>query len=178
MHTAGYLLRRSCGKSLPHRRHIACQLALPLQQSCLVGSPAEGQELVEYVDAADKFRIMVPSNWESGSGDLNPNTSRFSNTAGLSRVVGFVPPGKSGVNVSVTVTPLGADYTSLGSFGTPQIFGENLVGSMDRSYLLRGPAWAKNKDGPVQVGMLCCELGWAGLGCAGCPTLPCADALL
>lgn len=50
----------------------------------------------------------------------------------------FAPPDNTAVSVSVTITNIGADYTSLGSFGTAQQFGENLVGSMDRSYLLRG----------------------------------------
>lgn len=45
------------------------------------------------------------------------------------------------------------------SFGTAQIFGENLVGSMDRSYLLRGPAFMRGRDGPVQVGVSSGTLG-------------------
>ena len=31
----------------------------------------------------------------------------------------------------------GADYTSMGSFGNAESFGENLVASLDRSFLLR-----------------------------------------
>jgi len=47
----------------------------------------------------------------------------------------------------VLVTNVGADYTKLGSFGSAQDFGNNLVVSMDRTYLLR-----RNRNaGPVQV---------------------------
>lgn len=51
------------------------------------------------------------------------------------------------------MTNVAADYTSLGSFGTAQTFGDNLVGSMDRSYLLRGGLF-KDKDGPSQTAKL------------------------
>jgi hypothetical protein len=36
--------------------------------------------------------------------------------------------------VNVVITGLGADYTSLGSFGTADAFAENLVNSLDRSW--------------------------------------------
>lgn len=45
----------------------------------------------------------------------------------------------------------GADYTSLGSFGNVEQFGENLVASLDRSFLLRS---GFNRPKSVQVGML------------------------
>jgi hypothetical protein len=45
--------------------------------------------------------------------------------------------------VTVIVTNVGADFTSLGSFGSAEGFGANLVSSMDRSFLLRK---AVNKD--------------------------------
>ncbi len=43
----------------------------------------------------------------------------------------------------------GADYTALGSFGDAQQFGENLVASLDRSFLLRS---GFNRPKSVQVG--------------------------
>lgn len=41
------------------------------------------------------------------------------------------------VNVTLIVTNASADFTKLGSFGTPENFGTNLVNSMDRSYMKR-----------------------------------------
>ena len=41
--------------------------------------------------------------------------------------------------MSVVVTSIGADYTKLGSFGTAEQFGSNLVASMDMSYLKKRP---------------------------------------
>lgn len=36
------------------------------------------------------------------------------------------------------IVPAGADYTSLGSYGTAADFGTNLVTSMDRSFVKKG----------------------------------------
>jgi hypothetical protein len=54
-------------------------------------------------------------------------------------------------NVTVLVTNVGADYTSLGSFGNAEAFGENLTSSLDRSFLLRS---GFNRPESVQVGLL------------------------
>ncbi len=48
------------------------------------------------------------------------------------------PEGGTDTNVTVLVTNVGADYTALGSFGSADSFGENLIASLDRSFLLRG----------------------------------------
>jgi hypothetical protein len=53
--------------------------------------------------------------------------------------------------VSVVVTNVGADYTKLGSFGTASAFGENLVASMDRRYLLRSSWNRKGRSEQIQV---------------------------
>ena len=45
--------------------------------------------------------------------------------------------------MTVIITNVGADFTSLGSFGSVEGFGANLVSSMDRSFLLRK---AVNRD--------------------------------
>jgi hypothetical protein len=58
------------------------------------------------------------------------------------------------VTVAVTVTTVGPDFTQMGSFGTAQMFGESVVASMDRSYILRMPEWARRKEGPVQLATL------------------------
>lgn len=138
--------------SVSRRRLLAGATLSLAAASLLPASPlpalADGATLVDFLDEKDKFSLQVPDGWASGEGDLTPNTNRFSNTAGMSRVVGFAPPGRPDVNISVTITNIGADYTALGSFGNAQTFGENLVGSMDRSYLLRGPAWARRGEVP------------------------------
>ena len=59
----------------------------------------------------------------------------------------FPEAGGGDTNLTVLTTVVGADYTKLGSFGSAQDFGNNLVVSMDRTYLLR-----RNRNaGPVQV---------------------------
>lgn len=58
------------------------------------------------------------------------------------------------MTVAVTVTTVGPDFTQMGSFGTAQMFGESVVASMDRSYILRMPEWARRKEGPVQLATL------------------------
>lgn len=113
------------------------------------GSPAlaESSELgVEvYHDELDGFSIHVPRGWIMGNGSLGEKrTDRFSNAAGMQRVLGWVPvsdgiPSESAAtSIAVTIKTPGADYTGLGSFGTPQDFGEKLVASIDRSYMARG----------------------------------------
>lgn len=46
----------------------------------------------------------------------------------------------------------GADYTALGSFGNAQQFGENLVASLDRSFMLKS---GFNRPKSVQVTASC-----------------------
>lgn len=72
--------------------------------------------------------ITVPAGWEQGTGaigeagTLTSNQARFSNAAGLRRVVAFVPPGNPQVSVAVTVQFIGPDYTQLSSFGKADDF--------------------------------------------------------
>ena len=47
------------------------------------------------------------------------------------------PTSSDDVNLAVTVRTPAADFTSLGSFGTAQQWGEGVVTAMDRSYLLK-----------------------------------------
>lgn len=57
------------------------------------------------------------------------------------------------VNITLVITNSSPDFTKLGSFGTAEDFGTNLVNSMDRSYLKRAPKWARRdvKDEDIQV---------------------------
>lgn len=88
----------------------------------------------------------------------NPNGAhlRAVHPAGARRTLAWYPSATSSTsggidtNVTVTITNVGADFTKLGSFGTPEQFGVSLVNSMDRSYLLKVSKWARGKD-PIQA---------------------------
>jgi hypothetical protein len=77
-----------------------------------------------YEDSGDKFSLLVPQEWSKGEGMAS----------GQRKVTAFFPVDDSFTNVNVVITGLGADYTSLGSFGTADAFAENLVNSLDRSW--------------------------------------------
>ena len=53
--------------------------------------------------------------------------------------------------MTVIITNVGADYTSLGSFGTTETVGANLVSQMDRSFLLR---FGFNRPKSLQVSLM------------------------
>lgn len=78
-----------------------------------------------YEDEIDKYAIQVPAEWETGLGGAQ-------GAVGTRRVVAFYPAGNPETNVTVLVTNVAADFTKLGSFGTPYEFGTRLVGSLDR----------------------------------------------
>lgn len=90
--------------------------------------------------------------WEYGEGGLDGNAS-FSGASGARRVVGWYAPNDPNTNAVVVITTVGADYTSMGSLGTAYDFGSNLVGSMDRSYLLRAPEFVRRRE-PLLVARL------------------------
>ncbi|XP_024372678.1 psbP domain-containing protein 3, chloroplastic [Physcomitrium patens] len=81
-------------------------------------------EFTTYEDAADKFTLLVPQAWNRGEGK----------TSGQRKVTAFYPADGGLTNVNIVITGLGADFTSLGSFGTADNFAENLVNSLDRSW--------------------------------------------
>jgi hypothetical protein len=107
-----------------------------------ISSSPDGSSAL-YTDPLDGFSLTVPAGWAQGSGgavggmDPNDKRARFSNAAGLQRVIAFLPPGTPDVNLAITVRTPSADFTSLGSFGTAQQWGEGVVSSMDRSYVRR-----------------------------------------
>lgn len=106
------------------------------------GSPAqaEGASLAiqTYVDAADKFEIVVPKDWALGTGSISGATS-FAGSSGARRTVAFFPddPSAHDVNVSIVISNISVEYTKLGSFGNVYAFSANLVNSLDRSFLLK-----------------------------------------
>lgn len=91
----------------------------------------------------------MPQGWAQGTGGplggMDPNDKRaaYSNAAGLQRVVAWVPSTTPDVSLAITVRTPAADFTTLGSFGTAIQWGESLVASMDRSYLLKVPQTGK-----------------------------------
>jgi len=54
----------------------------------------------------------------------------------------------------VTVRTPSADFTGLGSFGTAQDFGENVVASMDRSFVARQPGWVRRGQQVVTAALV------------------------
>ncbi|KAK6939181.1 PsbP, C-terminal [Dillenia turbinata] len=82
------------------------------------------QDFQVYMDDVNKFKIMIPKEWQVGNGEAK----------GIRSVTAFYPLEASNSNVSVVITGLGADFTRLESFGKVDAFAENLVNGLDRSW--------------------------------------------
>ncbi|KAL3692629.1 hypothetical protein R1sor_006280 [Riccia sorocarpa] len=80
-----------------------------------------------YQDDTDKYSLLVPNEWVKGEGNIKAKNSQR-------KVTAFYPESDSSANVNIVITGLAADFTSLGSFGTAEMFAENLVNSLDRSW--------------------------------------------
>jgi len=110
-----------------------------------------------YTDTLDGFSLTVPAGWQLATGGAlggaaaSDPKQRFSNAAGLQRVVAFIPPSTPDVSLAITVRTPAADFTSLGSFGTAQQWAESLIASMDRSYMLKNKSPQNGRD-PVLSG--------------------------
>ncbi|XP_031405892.1 psbP domain-containing protein 3, chloroplastic isoform X2 [Punica granatum] len=111
------------------RRELLLQMALgALSLQAIGGSNnalAENDEFKLYVDNANKFKISIPLDWQVGGGE--PNDSFKSVTA-------FYPKEDLSSNVSVVITGIGPDFTTMGSFGKVDAFAESLVNGLDRSW--------------------------------------------
>ncbi|KAJ4966806.1 hypothetical protein NE237_018655 [Protea cynaroides] len=96
--------------------------------SIAVGNASADTDVQEdfriYSDDTNKFKISIPEDWQIGAGKAD----------GIRSVTAFYPEETSTSNVSVLITGLGADYTRLESFGTVDVFAENLVSGLDRSW--------------------------------------------
>ncbi|KAL3514896.1 hypothetical protein ACH5RR_027613 [Cinchona calisaya] len=77
-----------------------------------------------YSDDVNKFKILIPRDWEVGTGEGD----------GIRSLTAFYPQESSNSNVSLVITGLGADFTRLESFGKVDAFAENLVSGLDRSW--------------------------------------------
>lgn len=84
------------------------------------------------VDLLPHFELQVPPTWTTadaevpGAGSANRPTRVWYPSDD--------PSAPGSVNVTLTATMVGADFTSLGSFGDASTFGESLVATMDRGF--------------------------------------------
>ena len=84
------------------------------------------------------YSLTLPPGWAPATG-VSPGGG-----GGRPTLAWFPPPSSpgappsDGASVSLLATPLGADYTQLGSFGDAGGFGANLIASSDQSFRLRG----------------------------------------
>jgi len=86
-----------------------------------------------YQDPVDQWTMAIPADWEKGFGEADGSSA-------TRRVVAFFPKDSdASINVTVVCTNVSADFTKMGSFGTPYEFGTRLVGSLDRSYVGKKP---------------------------------------
>lgn len=81
-------------------------------------------EYQQYADEDDKYSLLVPPDWVKGTGKAT----------GQRNVTAFFPADDISANVNIVITGVGADYTSLGSFGNIDSFSENLINGLDRSW--------------------------------------------
>ncbi|CAM6101926.1 unnamed protein product [Calypogeia fissa] len=112
----------SASSSFQRREVLGKATALMLSALSFPAIAAE-DNFTLYQDEEDKYSILVPQEWTKGEGK-----------AGTRKVTAFFPESDSSANVNILITGLGADYTALGSFGTVDIFAENLVNSLDRAW--------------------------------------------
>lgn len=105
---------------------------------------AEVQEgFTAYEDEANKFTIVVPQGWQVGAGE----------GSGFKNVTAFFPDQDANSSVSVVITGIGPDFTSLKSFGNVDEFAENLVTGLDRSWQRPAGVKAKLLDSRASNGM-------------------------
>lgn len=147
------------------RREALLKLVAAPIAATVLGSAAGGSALAavatagalslqEYDDGPDSFSINIPSEWEAGTGQASG--ARFGGSSGTRRALAWYPAEDANKsNVSIVVTTVGADFTSLGSFNPPTAFGEALVNSMDRSFIGKA-VWghAADKQGGIQEAKL------------------------
>jgi hypothetical protein len=139
---------------LPIGTAISTATAYPALADEVLSSPPPAATAgpSSFTDSVDQFSLTVPEGWAFGEGVLDGNR-KFSGASGSRRTLAWVPTDGSAstTNVTVVVTNVGADYQSLGSFGSAYTFGTNLVNSMDRSYLLKAKV---APPGPIMVAKL------------------------
>lgn len=116
-----------------------------------------------WVHASAAARCLLPAAAAAclrTQGLLEGNSS-FTGASGARRTLAWWPADvpADNVNVTLTVTNTSVEFTKLGSFGNVYTFSQNLVNSMDRSFLLRNvrnplAAGAGTPAEPIQVAKL------------------------
>jgi len=174
--------RRSVCKACSSVEGVASELLPPAEQAsrraCLLQASAaaallpaaaafadeEAPALATFEDAADGFSLSIPAGWTAGEGVIGGGDGGVAPAATRRALAWFPGADAADVNVTLVITNASADYTSLGSFGSADDFASNLVNSMDRSDILRGPKWARKgiKDEDVQVARLLDSRGLNG----------------
>ncbi|XP_031270258.1 psbP domain-containing protein 3, chloroplastic isoform X2 [Pistacia vera] len=110
------------------RRQVVLQLAFTAFSFPAIVSKALAENDVpgdfrSYTDDANKFKILIPQDWQVGAGDN-----------GFKSITAFYPAEDTNSNVSVVITGLGPDFTRMESFGKVEEFAETLVSGLDRSW--------------------------------------------
>ncbi|KAI5402589.1 PsbP domain-containing protein 3 [Lathyrus oleraceus] len=82
------------------------------------------EEFSVYTDDENKFKIEIPQEWKTGTGE----------SAGFKSLTAFYPKEESNSNVSVVITGVGPDFTKMESFGKVEEFADTLVSGLDRSW--------------------------------------------
>ncbi|KAG9151283.1 hypothetical protein Leryth_002822 [Lithospermum erythrorhizon] len=96
-----------------------------------------------YTDDLNKFKIIIPQDWEVGTGEGD----------GVRSLIAFYPRDAASSNVSLVISGLGADFTKLESFGKVDAFAENLVSGLDRSWQRPPGVKAKLIDSKASNGL-------------------------
>ncbi|KAL8151460.1 hypothetical protein V2J09_021268 [Rumex salicifolius] len=104
---------------------------------------ADGEDLRTYTDDTTKYKIVIPTDWQVGSGESD----------GVRSLTAFYPQQSTTSNVSVLITGLGPDFTRLESFGKVDAFAETLVSGLDRSWQRPAGVSAKLIDYKASKGL-------------------------
>ncbi|XP_022999754.1 psbP domain-containing protein 3, chloroplastic [Cucurbita maxima] len=118
-----------CWTSGVNRREIGLGMGLTAFSFQEVVSIALAENVVAedyrtYTDEANKFRLVIPQDWQVGNGEPN----------GFKLVTAFFPKETLSSNVSVVISGLGPDFTRMESFGKVEEFADTLVSGLDRSW--------------------------------------------
>ncbi|XP_059460649.1 psbP domain-containing protein 3, chloroplastic [Corylus avellana] len=110
------------------RRDFVLQMAATATFPLIIPNALAEKDVPEnfrlYTDDVNKFKILIPQDWQIGAGEPN----------GFKSITAFYPEEASNSNVSVVITGLGADFTRMESFGKVDAFAETLVNGLDRSW--------------------------------------------
>lgn len=113
---------------------VSAATAASASLTTLTPSPASAQIAQRNtftVDLLPKFQLVVPKTWTTSDAEVPGAVSSRPTRVWFPA---DDPSAPADVNVSLVATMVGADFTSLGSFGDAETFGESLVATMDRGF--------------------------------------------